>query len=181
LKRVDLEHVIRASADIAMDDEIIVIGSQAILGQFPDAPPELTISNEADVYPKNHPERWEVIDGAIGEGSPFHETFGYYAQGVEEGTATLPAGWQERLVVVQNPNTRGAKGMCLEVHDLVVSKYVAGREKDRRFVRAAAAHRLVDRATLLERLERTAIDEEQRARIVELVKLDFADAARGGG
>ncbi len=79
MKRAELEHIIRASADIAADDDIIVLGSQAILGQFPDAPPQLLRSIEADVYPKNHPERWELIDGSIGELSPFHRTFGYYA------------------------------------------------------------------------------------------------------
>jgi len=30
----ELEHLIHASAEIAGDDEIIIIGSQAILGQF---------------------------------------------------------------------------------------------------------------------------------------------------
>ena len=33
------------------------IGSQAILGSFPNAPEILLISMEADVYPKNRPER----------------------------------------------------------------------------------------------------------------------------
>jgi len=27
----------------------------------------MLMSDEADVYPKNHPERWELIDGAVGE------------------------------------------------------------------------------------------------------------------
>ncbi len=76
MKRTQLEHIIRAAATIAEDDEIIVIGSQAVLGQFPEAPAELCVSNEADVYPKNKPERWELIDGTIGELSPFHDTFG---------------------------------------------------------------------------------------------------------
>ena len=74
LNRAQLEHVIRASAAISGDDEIVVIGSQSILGQFPAAPPELCVSNEADVYPKNKPEMADVIDGAIGELSMFHET-----------------------------------------------------------------------------------------------------------
>lgn len=65
MKRSQLEHIIRASANIAEDDEIIVIGSQAILAQFPDAPAELLVSNEADVYPKNRPERSDLIDGSI--------------------------------------------------------------------------------------------------------------------
>jgi hypothetical protein len=73
-------HVIRASASIAEDDEIIVIGSQAILGQFPDAPAEILVSMEADVFP-SPPERSGLIDGSIGEGSPFHEAFGSTRRG----------------------------------------------------------------------------------------------------
>ena len=114
-----------------------MIGSQSILGQFPSPPAELCVSNEADVYPKNRPDRADLIDGSIGELSPFHDTFGYYARGVQEGTAVLPESWQERLVALRTPSTRGAVGLCLELHDLVFSKYVANREKDRRFVKAA--------------------------------------------
>ncbi|HSF16231.1 MAG TPA: hypothetical protein VLK65_11830 [Vicinamibacteria bacterium] len=110
MRRQDLEHIIRAAAEIAKDTEIVVIGSQAILGSFPDAPDELLVSVEADVYPKNRPERAELIDGSIGEGSPFHDAFGYYAQGVDEKTAILPRGWKERLVAVRNENTRGHTG-----------------------------------------------------------------------
>lgn len=76
----------------------MIIGSQAILGSFPDAPEELLASMEADVYPKDAPERSILIDGAIGELSVFHETFGYYAHGVDESTAVLPDGWKDRLV-----------------------------------------------------------------------------------
>jgi hypothetical protein len=85
--RQQIEHVIRAAADIADDDELVVIGSQAILGQFPSAPADLLVSVEADLYPKNHPERADLIDGSIGEGSPFHETFGYYAHGADEAAS----------------------------------------------------------------------------------------------
>lgn len=162
MRRADLEHIIRASADIADDDEIVVLGSQSILGQFPRAPSELLVSNEADVYPRNHPERWELIDGSIGELSPFHQTFGYYAQGVEPGTAVLPTGWEGRLVPISNPNTRGATGLCLEVHDLAIAKLVAGREKDRSFLDAALAHGLVSGALLGERLAATVLDDARR-------------------
>jgi hypothetical protein len=128
MTREQLEHLIRAAADIATDDDIIVIGSQAILAQFPDAPPSLRVSVEADVFPRNHPERADLIDGSIGELSPFHATYGHYAHGVDETTAVLPDGWRDRLVAVRNANTRGATGWCLEVHDLIVSKLAAGRE-----------------------------------------------------
>jgi hypothetical protein len=173
VKRADLEHLIRASADIADDDEIVVLGSQAILGQFPDAPEELLRSNEADVYPKNRPERWELIDGSIGELSPFHDTFGYYAQGVEEEVASLPAGWKDRLVPVSNPNTRGATGLCLEVHDLLVAKLVAGREKDMEFVRVAIEHGLADLETLRSRLASTEVNEARRERAERAINRFF--------
>lgn len=174
MRRVDLEHIIRAAAQIADDDEIVVIGSQSVLGQFPDAPPALLVSTEADVYPKNHPERWELIDGSIGELSPFHETFGYYAQGVEPGTAVLPSGWESRLVAIQNPNTRGATGLCLELHDLLLSKYVANRDKDNRFIRGAIASGMASRQTLEHRLRTLPVDDSVKARIRGAIAADFA-------
>ena len=65
-------------------------------------------------------------DGPDRELSPFHETYGYYAQGVGERTAVLPEGWESRLVPVPTPV---CTGLCLEPHDLLISKYVAGRER----------------------------------------------------
>ena len=82
---------------IADDEDIVVIGSQAILGEFPEAPEELRLSREADVYPRTYPERADLIDGSIGEGSPFERLFGYYAHGVGPETAVLPEGWEGRL------------------------------------------------------------------------------------
>lgn len=137
MKRSELEHIIRAAGSITGANSVIVIGSQAILGQFPSAPDELLISMEGDVFTLRQPADAELIDGTIGEASPFHQTFGYYAHGVAEETAVLPVGWKERLVEVKNENTQGYLGLCLEVHDLAVSKLIAGREKDISFVAAA--------------------------------------------
>jgi hypothetical protein len=159
MTRTQLEHVIRAAATIADDDEIVVIGSQAVLGQFPNAPAELLRSMEADVWPRHHPERWELVDGSIGELSPFHATFGYYAQGVGPETAILPAGWETRLIRV---DAGRAAGLCLEIHDLLIAKYAAGREKDLEFAAAAIRHGLADQATLLLRLDLAPIASEQR-------------------
>jgi hypothetical protein len=175
VNRQQLEHVIRAAATIAGDTEIVVIGSQSILGKHPDAPAELLVSEDVDIYPRRHPERADLIDGSIGELSPFHETYGYYAQGVGEKTAVLPEGWQTRLVPVATPS---ATGLCLEPHDLVISKYVAGREKDRDYVRAAARHGLVSLETLLERLAQTELDVERRRQIRGQVEADFGAVPR---
>ena len=55
MTRDQLEHAIRAACDVAGDTEVIVFGSQAILGSYPDAPESLRASIEVDVQPKNYP------------------------------------------------------------------------------------------------------------------------------
>ena len=155
MMRHQLEHIIRASAGNTDTRDIVIIGSQSILGSYPDAPEELLVSMEADVYPKDAPDRSILIDGAIGELSVFHETFGYYAHGVDESTAVLPDGWESRLIKLENENTRGAVGWCLEVHDLAVSKLAAGREKDMDFVACMLRHRLIDADIVRARLALT--------------------------
>lgn len=71
MRRDQLEHIIRAAADITKETHFIVIGSQAILGQYPDAPGELLVSMEADLYPPANPELSDFIDGALGRDSLF--------------------------------------------------------------------------------------------------------------
>ena len=163
MNRAQLEHIIRAAAGNADTNDIIVIGSQAILGSFPDAPDELLVSMEADVFPRDRPQDSILIDGGIGELSPFHQTFGYYAHGVDDTTATLPPGWRERLVPVCNENTHGATGWCLDVHDLAVSKLVAGREKDLVYIGALFRYGLARRNVVGERLAATELAEPIRA------------------
>jgi hypothetical protein len=153
MTRPELEHVIRAAAAIANTPNIVVIGSQSILAQHPDAPLDLLVSIEADVYPKDDPAKAEVIDGAIGERSSFHETFGYYAHGVGPETAIVSAGAHERLVPICNENTQLSIGWCLETHDLIVSKLAAGREKDLAFVESALKHGLVKPEIVRERIQ----------------------------
>ena len=173
MKRSDLEHLIRAAGKIAGEKELVIIGSQSILGQYPQAPAALLRSMEADLYPLAHPERSDKVDGAIGEGSRFHQTYGYYAQGVGPDTATLPKGWRRRLVRIENANTGGFSGLCLEVHDLAISKYVAGREKDLEFTRELARHGMTDRKTLNERLAATKLDPSVSKLIKGRIARDF--------
>jgi len=162
MKRADLEHLIRACGAITRDDEFIVIGSQSILGAVPEAPPALCRSMDLDVYPRHHPEQAIALDGAIGEGSIFHETFGYYAHGVGPETAILPDGWEDRLVPVRNDNTRGVTGWCLDPVDLAVSKLAAHREHDRAFVSHLLRYGLVDSGELRQRLASTRLPEARR-------------------
>jgi hypothetical protein len=170
MRRPQLEHIIRAAAGITGAREFVIIGSQAVLGQFPNAPAELLVSIEADVFTLRNPSDADLIDGSIGEGSPFHQTFGYYAHGVAVDTAVLPAGWKDRLVPVCNSNTGGGTGLCLEAHDLAVSKLVAGRQKDLEFLGGLFRHGLVRAQTVRERLAATTSDETRRQLCFERLK-----------
>ncbi|MGO8766542.1 MAG: DUF6036 family nucleotidyltransferase [Limisphaerales bacterium] len=161
MHRQQLEHIIRAAAGITGASEFVIVGSQAVLGQFPQAPDELLVSIEAGVFSLRDPADNDLIDGSIGEGSPFHQTFGYYAHGVSVETAILPTGWRDRLVPVRNENTGGGTGLCLEIHDLAVSKLVAGREKDFDFVGGLLRHNLAQMPIFRERLARTPLPPER--------------------
>lgn len=156
MRRGELEHVLRAACEIAGAAEALVIGSQAILGAFSedDLPPEATHSIEVDLtfFDDVDDERSDRVDGAIGELSQFHETYGYYAQGVSVSTAVLPLGWRDRLISFETPGTAPWRGLCLEPHDLVVSKLVAFRDKDREFAAALLRARMVDADLLEERI-----------------------------
>ena len=162
MRRSELEHVIRAACGVTGAREIVIIGSQSVLGLFPNAPDTLLVSIEADVFTFRDPSDSELIDGSIGERSMFHQSFGYYAHGVAEETAALPDGWVDRLVRIQNENTGGGAGLCLEVHDLAVSKLVAGREKDVTFIRELIEHGMIQVSVLSKRLSQTEISPVQR-------------------
>ncbi len=163
MNRNQLEHVLRAAGSVSGSREIVVIGSQAILASCPDAPPELLKSMEADVYPLDVPEKADLIDGCIGELSPFHETFGYYAHGVSPETATLPREWRSRLIKLENQNTGGTVGWCLSPVDLAASKLVAGRKKDLDFVRGMFQAGILSNLAVKKVLEEMTSDQAQLA------------------
>jgi hypothetical protein len=167
--RDELEHAIRAACDLANDTEVIVFGSQAILGQFPDAPSALRQSAEADIAPKHAVGKVDLIDAILGEDSQFHQSHGFYVHGVPIEAATLPARWDERAVKVQNKNTREFIGWCIEAHDLAASKLVAFREKDLEFVRVLLIEKMVAPRKLITRIRRLPIPEASRERLVRWV------------
>lgn len=175
MNRNAFDHAVRAAGAVLGEYEILVIGSQAVHGSISgDLPPEAERSIEADVAALDDPEerKADLIDGSIGEASMFHETFGYYAQGVSQSAAVLPEGWRDRLVRYESPATNGVVAWCLELHDLWLSKAVAMRQKDIEFCRALAHRRLVEPETLRPRLEQlSGIAEEQRSQIARFIEI----------
>lgn len=160
MNREQLEHAIRAACDVSDDHELIIFGSQAILGQYPQAHEELRRSIEVDLTPKNKPEAVDKIDGALGENSMFHQNHGFYVHGVSIEAAKLPEGWEDRTVQVQDYLNVKNIGRCIEAHDLAASKLIAFREKDTEFVRRLLIEEMISAETLLDRLNKTEADPE---------------------
>lgn len=173
MTREELAHILRAAAQIANDNDILVIGSQSILGTFgeDDLPPAAYGSIEADIAFFDDPDERKAdrVDGAIGEASSFHEQFGIYAQGVSLNTAVLPAGWRDRLVPYKRDDAEPSQARCLEAHDLAISKLVVGREKDLLFVKVLVRAQLISCKTLRERAAALDVIEGIRRRVLSYI------------
>jgi hypothetical protein len=173
MKKREVDHVLRAAGRITGEKQFIIIGSQSLHGKFPDLPDDLVKSFEVDLMASKHADRTEWLN-VIGLYSPFHDSFGYYADPVDHKTATLPKGWKSRLVNLPDGDTEGVRGLCLDPHDLAIAKYVARREKNIVFTRELAGRGIVSRDRLLALLERTPVSAETRQRIRAHIDRDFA-------
>lgn len=169
MEREDLFHVVAVAAQLTKEEEFVVIGSQAIVGVYPSAPEEMLRSIEADIYPKNDPDKAALFEPDIGEGTPFHATFGYYAHSVGPKTAKAPAGWEDRLIKVVVPPRPYSKtqaiAWCIEAHDLVLAKLARGDQRDWDFARDAIKANLVQPDKLLKLIPTMPVVGEAHAHI----------------
>jgi hypothetical protein len=176
MRREQLEHAIRTACQIIGGTEVIVVGSQAILGTFREdqLPAEATMSIEVDILPiaddnTKTARLADLIEGVAGEFSSFEELHGFSIDGVDLETSILPEGWRDRLVRIQNANTAAPSGVpmftgwCLDKEDLCVAKLCAFREKDRSFVASLLTAELVDAETIIERLATIAARHRESA------------------
>lgn len=161
-----------------------MIGSQAILATYSEdeLPWEVTLSVEADIAFRNDPDEGKAdqVDGAIGEGSAFHSMYSYYAQGVSVSTARLPTGWEQRVVAYEPADADPCRAVCVEAHDLVVSKLVAGRGKDFDFANALTGAGLVSPKTLAERADLLPMPGAVVKRVRDSIRRLAADTRKGG-
>ncbi|MBK9476337.1 MAG: hypothetical protein IPL94_08870 [Tetrasphaera sp.] len=110
MTRDQLAHILRAAARIANDDEIIVIGSQAILGSFDedDLPEPAHASIGVDVFFAKDPDlaKTDGVDGHLGEGLSLSRNVRLLRPRLRRDPATLPDGWQDRLVPLPHRSHR---------------------------------------------------------------------------
>jgi hypothetical protein len=178
MNRAQLELVVSEIARRFDLDYFYVVGSAAVLASLPDATAGiLTATRDVDVIPQpvereRQSRVMDQIDFVLGEASDFDVEHGFYAQAVDDSTVTYaPAGWKERAI----PLRVGDKtALCMDPHDLMLSKYGAGREKDLLFNRALAGTGVVSRKVLLSHLQDVRCDDCLRELIHERIAADFA-------
>ena len=184
MNKTAFHHVVRAAGAVLNVDRVLVIGSQAVHGSLRRFALFGDFSTEVDIAILGDQEGHaaDLIDGAIGEGSLFHDTHGYYGHGVTEATAKLPDGWRDRLIPYRAPGTNGVTAHCLDPHDLWLSKALAGREKDLPFCQAMFSEGLVNQDLLRARLAlMNELQAPTLARIQAMIKALDPPSPNSGG
>jgi hypothetical protein len=178
MRKQQLDHVLHAAGRITGERLFIIIGSHALHGTHPDVADEILTSFEADLILDSGVDRTEWLN-AIGVGSEFHESHGYYAVIVDIATVTLPNGWRSRLVDLPPGDTAGVRGLCLDPHDLAIAKYAAFRDEDLAFARELAHRGITAKRQLRRLLEETAVNQELRATIWRRIVADCQPVTPG--
>ena len=173
-----IAHVLRAAAGITGRKSFVLIGTGAVIAQRKTLALELMRTREIDIYAADSEDdidqMSDLIDGSIGEGSPFDETFGYYAHGVSERTACLPDDWASRAIRIDVPGVEGVSCTCPDVDDIALSKLCAWRDKDIVWLVAGLTTGLLDLDTMRNRAghisNRNAPEPAEMARRLDRLK-----------
>ena len=163
----DIDRVLSEIRDVSGLDEFVVVGSLSALGiTSGNLPARMTWSMEVDAYPERDPYRAPEFSAQFGEGSAFHQTYGYYFDAVSPDLPTLPDGWEQRMIKQILPS--GVKVKYLDPNDCAVSKYARSEPKDREWIRAGIAAGILSLPTIEYRMRETLfIDniEHRKARV----------------
>lgn len=177
MNRQQVEHMIEEVGRRTGLEYFYIIGAAAVLAELPE-PSEAALvqTRDVDVVPGT-PDASEEdrianqIDWVLGEGSDFEIEHQYYAQGLSSSSPQYaPSDWMLRA----RPVKSGAyTGLCMEVHDLALSKFGAGRPKDLEFNAALAKTGLLSKSELLRRLEQVEAEPYLRQRIIDRIGAAF--------
>jgi hypothetical protein len=154
--------------------DYVVIGSLAILGtQDEDGlPPEMAMSNDIDCFTKGDPGRITDAKAALGEGSAFHRTHGYYLDPVSPSLPSLPDGWEARMTSFEED---GIRIWFLDPVDTAISKYARSQPNDLRWIHAGIVSGHVSLPVVRARLASTLfLDAEEEGRVRRQVDADTA-------
>jgi hypothetical protein len=177
-----LVQLANAAAALSPGRRIVIAGSSAILGSFPEigeGPGPLENSFDADLLVEGVDAALAaVLEESIGRGSSYQEREGYYADTMRPVVSeTFPRGWEERLVPL--PGCEAAR--CLDPHDLAAVKMQAGRAKDLALCAALLAKGKLKVELIRNRLQETRMPDRMRVLSDERLKQAIEMAKHRGG
>ncbi len=153
-----IHHLLNEIRKVSIGRKLIIIGSQSAYASIAsnDAriiPSRMLYSLEVDIAVLDDQQLMDTIEDEFGAQSPFHETYGYYADCVDIDLPNLPLGWEERLIPFYDQDCS-----AIEIHDCACAKLHAGREKDEFFIIEALKVGMLDIEILWERLGSMEVD-----------------------
>ncbi len=169
MTKAEFEELLRRAGKIARDTDFFLIGSQALRGVSAAIPRDFPKTFEADLYPRRHPQAWNLLIQKLGKPSAFFKRRGIFLDCTDPGLATLPDGWTERLIPYRTPRTGGVTAWCLDPNDLFASKLAAWRLKDQPFLRAMLRHQFANSKIVRKRVADLPVSSSHRSESFEIL------------
>ncbi len=139
MRRDKLDHLVRAASTLTGHRRFVLVGSAVILVRCNNIPGDMLLTPEVDLFVPDVPDSEAVsdaIEADIGQGSSFHQKYGYYCDGVSAGTAVMPTDWQQRAVPYESSGCPGVTVIVADPEDIALPKIVAWREKDKDWLKS---------------------------------------------
>jgi len=153
MKREDLRRLFTRARELCGETDYVVMGSLAVLGCAGEVPRRMAVSLDVDAFTKGDPERVFELGAHLGQGSPFEQEHGYYLDPISPRVATLPTGWEDRLIRIQLESDVVA--WFLEPNDAAVSKYARLEPRDREWIRPGLRAQVLSLSILERRFAET--------------------------
>ncbi len=171
MRREDLRLLFARARDLCGETDYVVLGSLAVLGHAGEVPARMAASLDVDAYSKGDPARIFDLVSALGSGSPFEAERGYYLDPISPRVATLPDGWDERLLRIQLEPDLVA--WFLEPNDAAVSKYARMEPRDREWIRPGLRAGILSMAIIEARVRQTTfLDDAESVRARQAIGED---------
>lgn len=168
MRREQIQQALEAARNLSNHHEFVIAGSLSVLGLL-DRPPEfMSMSIDIDFYPLSDPGRASEIAQVLGEGSPFHNRYGFYLDAISPELPTLPGGWRDRLV---EHRLGEVTALFLDVNDTAVSKYARGAENDYRWLETGYDADLLNINTISGRMQFGTVFFDTQEKVAALSRL----------
>lgn len=149
---------------ITKQNKIMLFGSQAIYSKIKDVESDTILNSmEADFTLYSYKDKKELenfVDmvDIIGEFSPYHTTYGFYAEGVSSFNESFPKNYKNRLINFQYSNDKNDIIQFMNIKDVVIMKLRRMDPKDHDFIEYLIEKQLIKLDDIIEIIDKEYMD-----------------------